>query len=116
MLTANDCDALDAGARTGPSAMKTDGAITAQEVERKGSAWVAVHQDLMHRLQLWHQHMVKQCERQRTAARLCRKKPKQAAQRTQHVCLSHELSKPKQTDCKCIAFSLLALECFGMSA
>ena len=24
----NDCEALDAGARTGPSAMKTDGAIT----------------------------------------------------------------------------------------
>ncbi|DBA68007.1 TPA: hypothetical protein ACH3X2_014039 [Trebouxia sp. C0005] len=36
MLTANDCEALDAGARTGPAAMKTDGAITAHEVERKG--------------------------------------------------------------------------------
>ncbi|DBB17283.1 TPA: hypothetical protein ACH3X3_014329 [Trebouxia sp. C0006] len=44
MLTANDCEALDAGARTGPSAMKTDGAITAHEVERKGSACVAVYQ------------------------------------------------------------------------
>ncbi len=67
MLTANDCEALDAGARTGPSAMKTDGAITAHEVERKGSACVAVYQSWC-RLQLWHQHMVKQCERQRTAA------------------------------------------------
>ncbi len=37
MLTANDCEALDAGARTGPAAMKTDGAITVHEVERKGS-------------------------------------------------------------------------------
>ena len=34
-LTSNDCEALDAGARTGPAAMKTDGAITIQEVERQ---------------------------------------------------------------------------------
>ena len=38
LLLSNDCEALDAGARTGPSAMKTDGAITVQEVERKGSS------------------------------------------------------------------------------
>lgn len=38
LLLSNDCEALDAGARTGPSAMKTDGAITAQEAERKGSS------------------------------------------------------------------------------
>lgn len=56
MLTANDCEALDAGARTGPAAMKTDGAITAHEVERKGSAWVAVHQDLTR--SLCHLHLV----------------------------------------------------------
>lgn len=39
MLTANDCEALDAGARTGPAAMKTDGAITAQEVARYKQAF-----------------------------------------------------------------------------
>ena len=38
LLLSNDCEALDAGSRTGPSAMKTDGAITVQEVERKGSS------------------------------------------------------------------------------
>ena len=38
LLLSNDCEALDAGARTGPSAMKTDGGITVQEVERKGSS------------------------------------------------------------------------------
>ena len=42
LLTSSDCEALDAGARTGPAAMKTDGAITVQEVERKGSAWTSV--------------------------------------------------------------------------
>ena len=88
MLTANDCEALDAGARTGPAAMKTDGAITAQEVARKGSAWVAVRQDLMcslFRLQLWHQHLVEQHKRQSTVAALCRKNPKLVVQRTQLV-------------------------------
>lgn len=39
MLTANDCEALDAGARTGSAAMKTDGAITAHEVERYKQAF-----------------------------------------------------------------------------
>ena len=88
MLTANDCEALDAGARTGPSAMKTDGAITAHEVARKGSAWVAVRQDLMRslcRLQLWCQHLVEQYKRQSTVAALCRKNSKLVVQRTQLV-------------------------------
>lgn len=40
-MTSSDCEALDAGFRTGPSAMKTEGAITVDEVERKGSAWPA---------------------------------------------------------------------------
>ena len=38
LLLSNDCEALDAGARTGPAGVKTHGAITAQEVERKGSS------------------------------------------------------------------------------
>lgn len=37
LLLSHDCEALDAMARTGPAAMKRDGAITAEEVERKGS-------------------------------------------------------------------------------
>ena len=37
-LTFNDCEALDAGARTGPAATKTDVAITTQEVERQADA------------------------------------------------------------------------------
>ncbi len=115
MLTANDCEALDAGARTGPAGMKTDGAITVQDIERKGSAWVALHQDLMRslcRLQPWHQHMFEQHGRQSTAAGLCSKKPKLAAQR---ISMS-ELSQPMQTDYKCIASSCMHLECTGKSA
>ena len=36
LLLSNDCEALDASARTGPTGMKTDGAITVEEVDRQG--------------------------------------------------------------------------------
>lgn len=38
-MTSSDCEALDAGFRTGPSAMKTEGAITVDEVERYKQAF-----------------------------------------------------------------------------
>lgn len=43
LLLSNDCEALDASARTGPSAMKTDGTITVQEVERYKQAFQQIY-------------------------------------------------------------------------